>query len=245
MQNSGYKFISLIILKILLFSQAAYSQSVIQNLQEADSLFKQQSYTQSLVLYEAIYNESQQATPAMLLKMAYSLEAMGNLSKALVYLHDYYRMTSDRKVLKKMNELAQINGLQGYEISDFQKFVKVTQNHRVLITLLLLSLCVLLLLMIFRKCKKHGEKSGGLGLGIALTIGITILFVNFTDLEVKGIVTSENAYVMSGPSAAAELVEVIGQGHKVELLRKKDIWYEITWRGKRAYIRENNLQKLF
>ena len=49
---------------------------------------------------------------------------------------------------------------------------------------------------------------------------------------------------MSGPSAAAELIEVVGQGHKVEILDKRDIWYEISWRGVRGYIRENNLEEI-
>ena len=244
MQNRGSKFILLIILSAFLIPQVSHSQSVINDLSVADSLFKQRRYTQSLELYEAIYQDTQQATPAMLLKMAYSEEALGNLSNALIYLHDYYRMTSDKAVLKKMDELAQVNGLQGYETNDFQQFVKAIQDFKLLITAALLSLCLLILSMIFRKIKKHQERSIGLAVGMVLALGLTVFFVNFTDLKEQGIITSGNAYVMSGPSAAAELIEVVGQGHKVEILDKNDIWYEIMWRGKRAFIRETNLQQL-
>lgn len=244
MQNRGSKFILLIILSVFLLPQVSHSQSVNGNLVKADSLFKQRRYTQSLELYESIYNDTRQATPAMLLKMAYSQEAMGNLSKALIYLHDYYDMTSDKEVLKKMDELAQVNGLQGYETNDFQQFVKTIQDYKLLIIAVLLSLCLLILSMIFRKIRKHQEKSIGLAVGFVLTLALTVFFVNFMDVKEQGIITSSNAYVMSGPSAAAELIEVVDQGHKVEIIDKNDIWYEIMWRGKRAFVRENNLQKL-
>ena len=42
----------------------------------------------------------------------------------------------------------------------------------------------------------------------------------------------------------AELIEVIGEGHKVEILDKKDIWYQIKWKENTAFVRETNLQEL-
>lgn len=244
MQKRGSKFILLFVFGAIISLQNAYSQDVTEKLSDADSLFKERRYTQSLEIYESIYADTQRATPAMLLKMAYSQEAMGNLSNALVYLHDYYRITSDKEVLKKMSDLAQVNGLEGYGSNDFQRFVKTIQDYKLIIIGVLLALCLLILSMIFRKIKKHQEKSPGLAIGLVLVIALTVYFVNFSDQSQKGIVTSTNSYVMSGPSAAAELVEVVGQGHKVEILDKNDIWYEIKWRGKRAFVRENNLTEL-
>ncbi|MBO3699122.1 SH3 domain-containing protein [Roseivirga sp. E12] len=244
MQKRGSKFILLFILGVIFFSQVSYSQDVTNELSKADSLFRERMYTQSLEIYESIYTDTQRATPAMLLKMAYSQEAMGNLSNALVYLHDYYRVTSDKGVLKKMSDLAQVNGLEGYGSNDFQRFVKTIQDFKLIIIAVLLALCLLILSMIFRKIKKHNEKSPGLAVGFVLVLALAVFFVNFSDQPQKGIVTSSNSYVMSGPSAAAELIEVVGQGHKVEILDKTDIWYEIMWKGKRAFVRETNLQEL-
>ncbi len=244
MQKRGSKFILLFILGIILSFQVSYSQSVTEKLSQADSLFNERMYTQSLEIYESIYADTQRATPAMLLKMAYSQEAMGNLSNALVYLHDYYKVTSDKTVLKKMSDLAQVNGLEGYDSNDFQRFVKTIQDYKLIIIAVLLALSLLILSMIFRKIKKHNEKSPGLAVGFVLILGLAVFFVNFSGQPQKGIVTSTNSYVMSGPSAAAELIEVVGQGHKVEIIDKTDIWYEIKWRGKRAFVRETNLQEL-
>ena len=244
MRNRVSKFTLLLMFGMMFSFQIIYSQEVANDLIEADSLFQERRYTQSLEVYERIYDETARATPAMLLKMAYSQEAMGNLSNALIYLHDYYRMTSDKEVLKKMNDLAQVNGLEGYDTNDFQQFVKAIQDYDMLIMAVLLALNLLILSMIFRKLKKHQERSPGLAVGLVLVLALTFFFVNFTGPKDKGIVTGDNAYVMSGPSAAAELVEVVSQGHKVEIVDKRDIWYEIKWRGKTAYVREHNLKEL-
>ena len=50
---------------------------------------------------------------------------------------------------------------------------------------------------------------------------------------------------MSGPSAGADLIEVVTEGHKVEIIDQTDIWVQIKWRSGRAFIRENNIQELF
>lgn len=244
MRNRVSRFTLLLVFGMVIAFPSIHGQDTTNDLEKADSLFKERRYTQSLEIYESIYDDSQRATPAMLLKMAYSEEAMGNLSNALVYLHDYYRITSDKAVLKKMSDLAQVNGLEGYDSNDFQRFVKSIQDYKLIIVAVLLALCLLILSMIFRKISKHQEKSPGLAVGFILVLALTVFFVNFSGQPQKGIVTSANSYVMSGPSAAAELIEVIGQGHKVEILDKNDIWYQIKWKGKTAFVRENNLQEL-
>ncbi|OEK06472.1 SH3 domain-containing protein [Roseivirga misakiensis] len=244
MQKRFSRITFLFLLGLIFSIQSVFSQEVTSNLAKADSLFKERLYTQSLELYESIYEDAQRATPAMLLKMAYSQEALGNLSRALIYLHDYYRLTSDKEALKKMDALAQVNGLEGYDTNDFQQFVKAIQDYNILIIAVLVALNLLILTMMFRKLKKHQERSPGLAIGLLIVLSLTFFFVNFTGPKDQGIVTSDNAYVMSGPSAAAELIEVVGQGHKIEIIDKQDIWYQIKWRGKRAYVRETNLEAL-
>lgn len=244
MLNRVSRFTLLLTFGVIASFSNLLSQEIANDLIKADSLFKERMYTQSLEIYEAIYEDNQRATPAMLLKMAYSQEAMGNLSNALVYLHDYYRVTSDKAVLKKMSDLAQVNGLEGYDSNDFQRFIKTIEDYKLLIIAVLLALCLLVLSMIFRKIRKHQEKSPGLAVGFVLVLALTVFFVNFSGQPQQGIITSANSYVMTGPSAAAELIEVIGEGHKVEIIDKNDIWYQIKWKGKTAFVRENNLREL-
>ena len=209
----------------------------------ADSLFGARRYTQSLELYKDIYN-SGKATPAILLKMAYSEEALDNLGNALIYLHDYYRFTSDDKVLDKMDELAQVNALVGYDESEIEQAEKVLNDFRFIIFIILIALSGVIFFMMFRKVKKHEEKSIGLASSLMITLLMAIYILNFTGESDKGIIMNNDTFIMSGPSAASKLIEVVGQGHKIEVIGKTDIWIEIYWRGEKAYIRENNLREL-
>ena len=227
-----------------MISQTTVAQSVTGSINEADSLFAARRYTQSLRIYERIYNEEEQATPAMLLKMAYSTEAMDNLAKALLYLHDYYRLTSDEEVLKKMEALASVNGLEGFDMSQFDQAKKAVEDYKLQILGVLLALALLILAMMFRKIQKHKAKSPSLAVSLVIVLALVFYVVNLNSNKTKALIMENNAYLMSGPSAAAELIEVVRQGHKVEVIGKKDIWYEIKWKGRRAYIRENNLKEL-
>ena len=46
---------------------------------------------------------------------------------------------------------------------------------------------------------------------------------------------------MQGPSPGAPLVEIVNEGHRVEIIGKKDVWVEVLWEGEPAYIKEGNL----
>lgn len=244
MQNRVFKFLNLIFLGIIFNSQIAVSQSITNDINTADSLFAARRYTQSLRIYERIYEGHNEATPAMLLKMAYSNEAMENLGKTFLYLNDYYRMTGDEEVLKKMEQLASVNGLEGYEMSQFDQAKKAVEDYKLQILGVLFAFSLLILSMIFRKIRKHQTKSPSLAISLVIILALVFYVTNLNSNKTNALIMQSNAYLMSGPSAAAELIEVVGQGHKVEVIGKKDIWYEIKWRGQRAYVRENNLREL-
>lgn len=244
MQNRHLKNLKFLFLLFLITPQLAVSQSVEPKLFIADSLFQAKRYTQSLKMYEELYIKEQAATPAMLLKMAYSQEAMDNLSKAIIYLHDYYRFTGDESVVKKMDELASVNGLEGYESTEFMKVKKFLYDQQYWIFLGLVAVGGILIFMMFRKLKKHNERSPSLAISLALVMALGVYVLNFTQTKNQGIILNDNAFIMSGPSAAAELVEVAGQGHKVEIIGNKDVWVEVKWKGQKAYIRQSNIQEL-
>lgn len=244
MQNRVFKFLYLIFIGITFTSQVSVGQSLTNDINQADSLFAARRYTQSLRIYEKIYEDSKEATPAMLLKMAYSNEAMENLGKTFLYLNDYYRLTGDEEVLKKMEQLASVNGLEGYDMSQFDQAKKVVEDYKLQIIGVLFAFAILILAMMFRKIQKHKAKSPSLAISLVIMLALIFYVVNLNSNKTKALIMQNNAYLMSGPSAAAELIEVVNQGHKVEVIGKQDIWYEIKWRGERAYIRENNLREL-
>lgn len=244
MQERNFKILIFILLGLLYFQEPSYSQEVTNDLKIADSLFQKKLYTQSLTIYEKIAREDQLASPAMLLKMAFIYESLEDLGNALYTLNNYYKLTSDKKVLTKMNEMAQQNNLEGYSTSDFNLFLKFFDENRNYFVLVSLALGILILSMILKRKKKLEERSAGLTIGLAFTLLLATYLLNFSQLPTKGIITSANAYLMSGPSAGADLIEITGEGHKVEIVGQKDIWVEIKWKNTRAYIRENNLKEL-
>src|SRR5690348_1763124 len=75
-----------------------------QKIKQADSLFQAKQYTQSLALYQSVFNEKKYS-PAMLLKMAYIQEGLGKIGQTLYYLRLYYLASDDEQALHKMEEL--------------------------------------------------------------------------------------------------------------------------------------------
>src|SRR6185436_7100842 len=91
-------------------------------LAKADSLYSSKQYTQALDFYQLLH-KSGQYTPAMLLKVAHIQEGLGRLGESLYYLNLYFLATDDQQALKKMEELAKKNNLEGYETSETTHFL--------------------------------------------------------------------------------------------------------------------------
>src|SRR5258706_9691823 len=83
----------------------------------ADSLFRRKQYTQSLELYEEVF-QHQFYTPSMLLKLAFIQEGLGHLGQSIYYLNLYFLATQDTQALLKIEEVAARNRLEGYSDSD-------------------------------------------------------------------------------------------------------------------------------
>ena len=244
MQKPSLKFIKYIFILFFIGTQVSISQDVKTELASADSLFLSKKYTESLAVYNRIMERTGKASPAMLLKMAYINEGLENFGDALYYLNNYYNITSDKKALTKMRDLATTMSLEGYEANNLDYALKIYNEYRFLIVAFFTALGLLVLSIIYRQKKKHGKPAPSLGLALVFVMIVAMYLSNFSGLTAQGIISSPNAYLMSGPSAGADLVEVVGEGHKVEIVDQQDIWVEIRWREGRAFIRENNIKAL-
>ena len=220
------------------------AQTPAANLKMADSLFAQQKFTESFEIYEQLLEAYQQSSPQMLLKMAFIKEGLRDYSKALYYLNLYYLQTTDRKVLKKMEELAEKHNLSGYAYSDWEFFMMLYRKYNVYLTYFFLALAGLLFAIIFRQKRKYNTKPVTTGLLLTFTLAILFYHVNFSDRYNRGIVVQTGAYLMNAPSSGADLVEIIDKGHRVKVIDQQDVWIEIEWEGNIAYIRENNIATL-
>lgn len=237
----GVKLLKLIILAGLIWSASAHGQSYDFRLKMADSLFNQRKYTQSLKIYEEIF--SQQAySPAMLLRMAYVEEGLGNTSMSLYYLNNYYQLTRDEKALEKMEQTANAFQLKGYEITPFDRFRMFLLVYRLpVIGVLALGT---LMFGIGAWLTRQKEMSRFIVVLQFVFAGALLFMVNIDLRKDAGIVSKSPVYIMSGPSSGAKVVAIIGDGHKLAVEDRNDVWVKVVWEGKTGWVRESTLMTL-
>lgn len=236
-------FFSRIIFSLIfsgMFAFGACAQSA--ELSTADSLFSNQKYTEAFEIYENIFQQKM-ASSAMLTRMAFIQEGLGNYGEALYYLNLYYLRSSDKGALVKMREIAEEHGLSGYEYSDFKFFENFIRKYQNLITLCLIAFSIFLLGYSFRKTKKDERPMISVALQ-ALTLILILVVNNEIFLKQSGIIQKDQSLLMSGPSAGAEPLRTIGLGNKVVILESDELWTKIEWDGEMAYIRNKNLRRL-
>jgi hypothetical protein len=204
----------------------------------ADALYAAKQYTQAFEFYRALEQDGHY-TPAMFLKMAHIQEGQNHLGESLYYLNLYYLASDDAQALKKMEELATKNNLEGYATDESTHFLAWLQGQYITIAWALASAGLFLLaLMFYLRVKK---KMNPTLVGIAFVIVLTVLFVhvNFSLTSEHGIVAQPQTYLMSGPSAGASVTAVIGEGHQLVITGKKDVWLRVQWKEQEVYVREN------
>lgn len=210
-------------------------------LKTADSLFVQKRYTQALEHYQEILRQDQY-TPAMLLKMAYVNEGLNHIGAAMYYLNLYYLATADKSTLPKMAELADKFNLQGYETTDSDRIRAFYLDYHLYISTTLAAFMVLMLGVIYRtRVKRHRRPAGSFA---TLAVLAVLLFVHqqYGTHKSKGILANSSNYIMDGPSAGASVIDVVGDGHRVDILGQKDVWLKIRWDDQIAYVKENSIR---
>jgi uncharacterized protein YgiM (DUF1202 family) len=228
-----------IILSTILFN-SAQAQSYEYKLHKADSLFTSQKYTDAFLVYQDVFENSGQFSLQMLLKMALIKEALGDYTSSLYYLNVYYGYNPNKKVLKKMEELAAQYKLNGYKYTDLEYFISLYNQYYYYIIFFFLS-CALTyyIYLVIKKIRR--KRLGFRSLLFIIILGTAFYLTNFEIVPPKGIVKNSGTYLMSAPSAASDPIAVADKGHRVIILDKKDVWYKIWWEEKQAYILENNL----
>lgn len=243
-QNAKLNLFIIFLFSILTVSISGNCESTLQNLQIADSLYLQKKYTQAFELYEQIYSKDRQASPAMLLKMSFVKEGLGDYSQALYYLNLHYLMVFDKKTLKKMESLAEQNKLQGYNYDDVEFFLNIYQKYQTQIELMVLTLVLFFFSLLVYNRRKHGKLSTSSALTFSFVLIVVFVLNNFAREPQKAIITNGTAYLMDGPSPGANIVAVVTEGHRVSVLGQKDIWSEILWEDQDVFIRSQSLKPI-
>ena len=207
-------------------------------------MFNTQRHVEAFALYDSLLQHQQVYSPQMLLKMAYIKEGMRDYTGAMYYLHLFYKKQPSRSVLKKMEELGQAHRLSGYEYNDLQFFKTQFSKHYMRILELMLLIAVVTVTIMFVSWRKGHRFSRTFKTGFVLYLLFILYYINFLNLGDEGIIKNDQVAIMSAPSAGASWLATASQGHKVPITGKQDIWYEIKWKGQKAYVRKHNLLEL-
>ncbi len=239
MKNIQTPFLKILLLSGAIFlSQFALADYVPAQLSRGDSLFAKKQYTQSFELYQGLL-QSGRYTPAMLLKMAYIQEGLGSISLSLYYLNLYYLASGDEQALSKMEELAEKNKLQGYESTETARIFFLIKKYNYYLSTALAAVIVFLVVLQYKRRIESRAKT--FSIPIALVIILLAVQVNVSYESPTAIVTNSNTYLMSGPSAGANVVSLIKEGHKLKIKDKKDVWLKVEWLDKDVYIKEQQV----
>ena len=181
-------------------------------------------------------------SPSMLLKMAFISEGIGDNENATLYLSKYYDLSPNPQTITKIKSLTGQSELIGYEVSDGMRFVLFLVEYKEIIVGALTLVLIMSLIFLWSKGKKLTEAR----FYWPSVILITVIFAtnNFLEAPSAALVTKSPTMIVSEPSAGGELVDLVEPGHRVKIRASKDIWYEVEWKEKTAYIRKDNVARL-
>jgi hypothetical protein len=211
------------------------------SLKKADSLFAVGRLEDAALLYEAALAEGQMATDPVLLKLAYIAEKNNDPPRILYYLQVYFDRHPRENVLRKMNEVARINGLIGYETDDLNYFYLFYKQYGIYLLMLLLALGIYVFGVLVIKMTRKEPSSTRHRWVVLLYLITLLLFVNLPEGYQSGITSRDRVLLRQSPSGAAPVAEVIGRGHKVNILGREDIWYRIFWNDQLYYVRKDQV----
>jgi len=237
-------FVALLLMgSVFSFGQSPEGNPPALTLAKADSLFASRQYTQAFEHYYAIRQQGHWS-PAMLLKMAYIQEGLGRMGESLYYLNLYTLASHDPQAVKKMAELAQKKRLEGYEEEAMEPLATALREHYLLLAGSLAALSVFLLALMTDQYRKKKTPSRLLAGTLVLSLAVLFIHVTYSRANPRAIVTRNNTYLMTGPSAAASVAEIIGEGHQVRILERKDVWLKVSWKDREVYVRDFLVRKV-
>lgn len=235
MQKAISKILPFVFLAV---SFAALAESSTQGkLKKADSLFLIKQYTQAYDLYDELHAAGAYS-PSMLLKMAFIQEGLGHLGESLFYLNLYYLASDDPQALKKMEELAAKNHLEGYESGEMRRFFAWVQEQYFTIASILVSLNVFGLALIYYRWNQSKSRPVYSALLLLILAGMLYFHVNYGREARRGIVAQPLTYLMSGPSAGSSVIEIIGEGHQLRIKGQEDVWLRVEWKDREVFVKE-------
>lgn len=208
-------------------------------LKQGDSLFSAGRYVEALSLYEHLLNKRKEFSPQMLLRMAFVEESKNNYPQALYYLNLHYRVSPDKQVLRKLEELAQTHQLEGYQYTDKTYFLSLYDSYRWYIILFFGVIIFIMSIWLINRVRQKRPILPPLVVGFSFVV-ILLLLHNLATQRTLGIIQNDYTTFVESPSAASPVLKIIKKGNRYQILDKKDSWYKVTIDNQTGYVRLHN-----
>lgn len=208
-------------------------------LKQGDSLFSAGRYVEALSIYEHLLNKRKEFSPQMLLRMAFVEESKNNYPQALYYLNLHYRISPDKQVLRKLEELAQTHQLEGYQYTDKTYFLSLYDSYRWYIISFFGIIILIMAIWLISRVRQQRPIVPPLVIGFSVVV-ILLLLHNFATQRTLGIIQNDYTTFVETPSAASPVLKVIKKGNRYQILDKKDSWYKVTIDNQTGYVRLHN-----
>ena len=203
-------------------------------LRQADSLFAQGRYAAALPLYQAQVWQRQRASARLLLRVAYTQHQLRHYAAEALYLNLALARQPQPATWRQLVALAQRQRLVGYPAT-WQQEVRVRlQGYYYPGLQVLLTAAVLLGvvgLLRRQRASRHQWLAYG---GYLLLVGAYLALLRPTP---TGIITRAQATLMAGPSAGAAWLSTAAPGDRLPVLSRQDIWLQVRWQERVAYVR--------
>lgn len=225
----------------LSFVQLSKSQSDVGRLKKADSLYKTENFSASELLYEQSLSKIQNPSKSLFLKLAFIKEKKGDYLKTLYFLNKAYEIEPTEKILSKLNEIANLHELQGYELSDFNFLILFYKQYSGFLVAILLILGIYIFVILFiKKYQNNYIPTNQKAFLIVYLVGVALL-MNLPDKYHQGIINHDGVLLRSEPSAAANIEGVIDRGHRLNVIGGNDIWRRVIWEDQLLYLKESDI----
>ncbi|GAA4371021.1 hypothetical protein GCM10023185_46100 [Hymenobacter saemangeumensis] len=209
-----------------------------KHLKQADSLFELGQYAAAAPLYRQQVWRNRQASPQLLLRMAFAQQQLGHYQAALLYLSLAQVREPRLRTWRQLAALANQYRLVGYP-STWQQELRV-QAHRYYYTGLQGLLAGAMIGAVWLLLRRQ-RLARGWWLGYAGYLLLCGAYLHLLRPTAAGLVARPGAAVMDGPGAGANWLGTAAVGDRLSVLGTQDIWYRVKWQQHVAFIRQADL----
>ena len=203
-------------------------------LRRADSLFAKAQYAAALPLYRAQVWQRRQVSGQLLLRLAYAERQQGHAAAEILYLNMALARQPRLGTWQRLVALAQRQRLVGYPATWQQELRVGLWRYYYPALQVLLSGAVLAAVGLLLRGRR-ARREAWLGYGTYLLLVAAYLY-GLRPMP-TGIVTRGGAALMAGPSAGAGWLSTAAPGDRLPVLGRHDIWLEVSWQERTAYVR--------